>query len=58
MGPTFTSSIMSQNPGNGKAIARKMAEAPHTKKKKKKNNNNNKTKETTQNFIQHSIVSN
>jgi hypothetical protein len=37
VGPTFTSSIiMSQNPGNGKAIARKVAEAPHKKKKKKK----------------------
>jgi hypothetical protein len=30
MGPTFTSSIiMSQNPGNGKVIARKMAQEPH-----------------------------
>jgi len=27
---------MSQNPGNGKAIARKVAEAPHKKNKKKK----------------------
>jgi hypothetical protein len=45
---------MSQNPSTGKAIARKMAEAPPKKKKKK----SSKTKETTQNFIQHfSIVS-
>jgi hypothetical protein len=51
VGPTPTwSIIMSQNPGNGEATARKVAEAPHKKKKKKNNNNNNKTKETTQNF--------
>jgi len=46
---------MSQNPGNGKAIARKVAEAPQ-KKKRRRRNNNNKMKETTQNFIQHSSV--
>jgi hypothetical protein len=46
-------------PGTGKAIARKMAEAPHKKKKMKmmKKKNSSKTKKT-QNFIQYfSIVS-